>query len=128
MAETLKHKTLRGTVWSSIERFSVQGIMFPTGFRLEQPLLTALVKHCADENLPKCLGIVEVADLAFAFIVPVSDDTVDYTDSNLLLHLADSIPPFDFTQGWQHLDYSSTTPKELRHKLRFVTTPKPYPR
>lgn len=28
MAETLKHKTLRGTVWSSIERFSVQGIMF----------------------------------------------------------------------------------------------------
>lgn len=102
--------------------------MFPTGFRLEQPRLTALVKHCADENLPKCLGIVEVADLAFAFIVPVSGDTVDYTDSNLMLHLADSIPPFNFTRGWQHLDFSSTTPKELRHKLRFVTTPKPYPR
>lgn len=28
MAESLKHKTLRGTVWSSIERFSVQGIQF----------------------------------------------------------------------------------------------------
>ena len=123
MAETLKHKTLRGTVWSSIERFSVQGIMFPTGFRLEQPRLTALVKHGADDSLPKCLGIVEVADLAFAFIVPVSDDTVDYTDSNLMFHLADSIPPFNFTQGWQHLDYSSTAPKELHHKLRFVTTP-----
>ena len=123
MAETLKHKTLRGTVWSSIERFSVQGIMFPTGFRLEQPRLTALVKHCAVDSLPKCLGIVEVADFAFAFIVPVSDDTVDYTDSNLLLHLADSIPPFNFTQGWQHLDYSSTAPKALHHKLRFVTTP-----
>lgn len=122
MAETLKHKTLRGTVWSSIERFSVQGIMFPTGFRLEQPRLTALVKHCADENLPKCLGIVEVADLAFAFIVPVSGDTVDYTDSNLMLHLADSIRPFNFARHWQHLDFSSTTPQALRHTLRFVTT------
>lgn len=28
MAESLKHKTLRGTVWSSIERFSVQGVSF----------------------------------------------------------------------------------------------------
>lgn len=28
MAESLKHKTLRGTVWSSIERFSVQGVAF----------------------------------------------------------------------------------------------------
>lgn len=28
MAETLKHKTLRGTIWSSIERFSVQAISF----------------------------------------------------------------------------------------------------
>lgn len=98
--------------------------MFPTGFRLEQPRLTALVKHCADENLPKCLGIVEVADLAFAFIVPVAGDTVDYTDGHLLRHLADSIPPFNFTQSWQHLDYSSTTPQALRHTLRFVTTPK----
>lgn len=28
MSESLKHKTLKGTVWSSIERFSVQGIAF----------------------------------------------------------------------------------------------------
>lgn len=28
MAESLKHKTLRGTIWSSVERFSVQGIQF----------------------------------------------------------------------------------------------------
>ncbi len=28
MSESLKHKTLRGTVWSSIERFSVQGVAF----------------------------------------------------------------------------------------------------
>lgn len=28
MSESLKHKTLRGTVWSSVERFSVQGIAF----------------------------------------------------------------------------------------------------
>lgn len=28
MSESLKHKTLRGTLWSSIERFSVQGVMF----------------------------------------------------------------------------------------------------
>ena len=28
MSETLKHKTLRGTVWSSIERFSVQVVSF----------------------------------------------------------------------------------------------------
>lgn len=28
MAESLKHKTLRGTVWSSIERFSVQAVSF----------------------------------------------------------------------------------------------------
>lgn len=28
MAESLKHKTLKGTVWSSLERFSVQGIQF----------------------------------------------------------------------------------------------------
>ncbi len=28
MAESLKHKTLRGTVWSSLERFSVQGVGF----------------------------------------------------------------------------------------------------
>ena len=28
MAESLKHKTLKGTLWSSVERFSVQGIAF----------------------------------------------------------------------------------------------------
>lgn len=28
MSESLKHKTLKGTVWSSVERFSVQGIAF----------------------------------------------------------------------------------------------------
>lgn len=28
MAESLKHKTLKGTIWSSVERFSVQGIAF----------------------------------------------------------------------------------------------------
>lgn len=28
MSETLKHKTLRGTIWSSIERFSVQSVSF----------------------------------------------------------------------------------------------------
>lgn len=28
MAESLKHKTLKGTIWSSIERFSVQGVQF----------------------------------------------------------------------------------------------------
>ncbi len=28
MSESLKHKTLRGTVWSSIERFSVQAVSF----------------------------------------------------------------------------------------------------
>lgn len=28
MSESLKHKTLKGTIWSSIERFSVQGIAF----------------------------------------------------------------------------------------------------
>lgn len=28
MSESLKHKALRGTVWSSIERFSVQGVSF----------------------------------------------------------------------------------------------------
>ena len=28
MAESLKHKTFKGTVWSSIERFSVQGVAF----------------------------------------------------------------------------------------------------
>lgn len=28
MTESLKHKTLRGTVWSSLERFSVQGVGF----------------------------------------------------------------------------------------------------
>ncbi|MBS1447181.1 MAG: lipopolysaccharide biosynthesis protein [Odoribacter sp.] len=28
MTESLKHKTLKGTIWSSIERFSVQGVQF----------------------------------------------------------------------------------------------------
>lgn len=28
MAESLKHKTVKGTIWSSVERFSVQGIAF----------------------------------------------------------------------------------------------------
>lgn len=28
MADSLKHKTVRGTIWSSLERFSVQGIQF----------------------------------------------------------------------------------------------------
>ena len=28
MAESLKHKTVRGTVWSTVERFSIQGISF----------------------------------------------------------------------------------------------------
>lgn len=28
MAESLKHKTVKGTLWSSVERFSVQGIAF----------------------------------------------------------------------------------------------------
>ena len=28
LAESLKHKTLKGTIWSSVERFSVQGIQF----------------------------------------------------------------------------------------------------
>lgn len=28
MPESLKHKTLKGTIWSSLERFSVQGIVF----------------------------------------------------------------------------------------------------
>ena len=28
MSESLKQKTFKGTVWSSIERFSVQGISF----------------------------------------------------------------------------------------------------
>ena len=28
MAESLKHKTVKGTVWSTLERFSVQGIQF----------------------------------------------------------------------------------------------------
>ncbi len=28
MGETLKHKTLKGTIWSGVERFSVQGVSF----------------------------------------------------------------------------------------------------
>lgn len=28
MAESLRHKTFQGTIWSFIDRFSVQGIMF----------------------------------------------------------------------------------------------------
>ena len=28
MPESLKHKTLKGTLWSSVERFSVQGVAF----------------------------------------------------------------------------------------------------
>ena len=28
MAESLKNKTVKGTIWSSLERFSVQGIQF----------------------------------------------------------------------------------------------------
>lgn len=73
MAETLKHKTLRGTVWSSIERFSVQGIMFVV------MIIMARILTPADYGLVGMLTI----------FIAISQTLVDSGFSNALIRKQD---------------------------------------
>ena len=69
MADSLKHKTVHGIVWSSIERFSVQGVQF---------LVTLVIANILD---PKDFGLVGMLLIFLA----VSQSLIDSGFSQALI-------------------------------------------
>lgn len=81
---------------------------FPTGFRLKNPRITTFIRHNENGSLPFAIGVVEFTDVAYAFVIPVDSDTVDYSCPDLWQNIYENFPLFDTSKGWVLKDFSDT--------------------
>lgn len=82
-------------------------MLFPTHFRLSNPRISILQRYSDVETLPKAIGIVEFADIAYCFIIPVEGDTIKYDDDNVWNQISMTLPLYKPSIGWQLKDFSS---------------------
>lgn len=94
-------------------------VNFPTGFRLQNPRLTICRRSVNDSSLPLAIGIVEFSDIAYGFVLPHVNDTVDYSNPELWNEVSAHLPLYAPERGWKKQDFSSSLHQMVKTNLKF---------